>query len=361
MTRRLSWGPAAALAVATAVPFSTLTVPGVFDAPLNGPGTLQVLALCLVFAAVAQSYDLLFGHTGLLSFGHALFFACGVYTTTILVTMAGWPVGPAAVAGVLVATTLAAVIGAVAVRASGVAFAMVTLAFAQVGAIVVARNPGGLTGGTDGLALDANHLPDLFVGVANTVNLYWLALAYLVLTSVLIGRVLRSPGGRVLSAIRDNQLRVTMLGIPADRYKRVVYVFSAALAAGAGAVYALVAGGASPHTTSTDLTLSLLIMVVVGGSGSRWGAVIGAVLYTYLDHRLTGLAASGALDGLPRWLAAPLTQPQLLLGVAFIVLVIAAPGGLAARRPRIPPARGGGRVPAASAGRAEEASRPAVG
>ncbi|HEX6499811.1 MAG TPA: branched-chain amino acid ABC transporter permease, partial [Micromonosporaceae bacterium] len=151
--------PFAVLAVFVALPYSTLTVPGVFDGAVNLPGTLQLLALCCVFGGLAAGYDLLFGHTGLLSFGHALYFAAGVYGTDILITRAGFSLGLAVLVALLGGTLLAALLGAVALRTGGIAFAMVTLAFAQVGAILTARDPGGLTGGEEGLPLDASKLP----------------------------------------------------------------------------------------------------------------------------------------------------------------------------------------------------------
>ena len=118
------------------------TFPELFDGPLNSPGTLQLLAICLVFGGLATGYDLMFGRTGLLSFGHALYFAAGAYSTAILVNRTGWPLWVAAVVAIAAGAMLAVLLGAVALRTNGIAFAMVTLAFAQVGAIAVARNPG---------------------------------------------------------------------------------------------------------------------------------------------------------------------------------------------------------------------------
>ena len=271
-----------------------------YGSAFNQPGTLNLLALCLVFGGLAAGYDLLFGRTGLLSFGHALYFALGVYTTAALVTR-GVPLGLAALLALGLGTTVAAALGAVALRVDGIAFSMVTLAFAQVGAILVARDFGGLTGGEEGLPLSTG-LPPFLVGVANTVNLYWLALAYLTVVMVVLHRVVQSPTGRVFAGLRDDPRRV------------------GALAALGGVAYVLIVGGASPHAASTDLTLSLLIMVVLGGPGTRFGPVIGGMLFTFLDFQLTGFA-----DELP----GPLSQPLFILGVVFILAVYFFPGGLA--------------------------------
>ncbi len=335
------YAPLVALVVAAVVPYSTANLPGVFDGPLNSPGTLQLLAICLVFGGLAAGYDLLFGRTGMLSFGHALYFATGVYGTDILITRFGLPLWQAALFTVVGGTVLAALLGAVALRTVGIAFAMVTLAFAQVGAIVVARDfklgDEGLTGGEEGLPLDVSGLPSALVGVANTVNLYWLALAYLALVVFVVHRVSGSPTGRVLAGLRDDERRIGVLGLDPYRFKLVAFTLAGGLASAGGVVYSLIVGGASPHVTSSELTLSLLVMVVLGGPGTRWGPVLGGVLYVYLDHRLTAFGASEAVDNLPAVLSHPLSQPLFVLGTVFILAVYFFPGGLASLKSRLHP------------------------
>ena len=329
--------PLVALVVAAIVPYSTANLPGVFEGPLNSPGTLQLLAICLVFGGLAAGYDLLFGRTGMLSFGHALYFAAGVYGTDILVTRAGLPLWQAALLAITGGTILAALLGAVALRTVGIAFAMVTLAFAQVGAILVARNFGGLTGGEEGLPLDVSGLPSVLVGVANTVNLYWLALAYLALVVFMVHRVSSSPTGRVLAGLRDDERRIGVLGLDPYRFKLVAFTLAGGLATAGGVVYCLIVGGASPHITSSELTLSLLVMVVLGGPGTRWGPVLGGILYMYLDHRLTAFGSSEAVNNLPAVLSHPLSQPLFVLGTVFILAVYFFPGGLSSLRTRLHP------------------------
>lgn len=331
------WLPLVALAVAAILPYSTLTLPGIFEGPLNSPGTLQLLAVCLVFGGLAAGYDLLFGRTGMLSFGHALYFAAGVYGTDILVTRVGLPLWQAALLAVTGATTLAALLGAIALRTVGIAFAMVTLAFAQVGAILVARDFGGWTGGEEGLPLDVSGLPQALVGVTNTVNLYWLALAYLAVVVLVVHRVSGSPTGRVLAGLRDDERRIGVLGLDPYRFKLVAFTLAGGLAAAGGVVYCLIVGGASPHITSSELTLSLLVMVVLGGPGTRWGPVLGGILYMYLDHRLTAFGTSDAVESLPAVLSRPLSQPLFVLGTVFILAVYFFPGGLAGLTSRLTP------------------------
>ena len=364
--RRLT--PGVVFVVLAILPYSTLQVRGLFDGVLNSPGTLQLLALCLIFGGVALSYDLLFGFTGLLSFGHALYFAAGTYVANVALTELGWSLASALVLTTVVGVVLPLLVGAVALRVSGIAFSMVTLAIAQVGSIVVLQDPGGLTGGEEGLALDRSRVPAAFVGVFNTVNLYWLALAYLVLVYVIVAWVTGSRAGRVWEAVRENERRVEVLGLRPYGFKLMVFVLAGLLAALGGVVHLLLLGGSTPRTTTADFTLGLLVMVVLGGAGSRWGAVLGGVLYTYLDSRLTDLASSPAVQDLPAWLRVPLSEPLFLLGTLFILVVFFVPGGIAGLVARLRERRTGSR-PSGSAqggggsapGRTVERLREAVG
>jgi branched-chain amino acid transport system permease protein len=329
--RRLA--PVAVLLAMAALPYSNLTIPVLFDGALNTPGTLQLLAICFVFGALALGYDLMFGRTGMLSFGHALYFAAGVYGTAILLNRTDWPLWMVAVVAVAGSTVLALLLGAVALRTKGIAFAMVTLAFAQVGAVTVARNPGHLTGGEEGLPLDGARLPSALVGVANTVNLYWLSLALLAVVVFVVHRVADAPAGRVLAAVRDDDRRVDVLGLDPYRFRLLAYLIAGGLAAAGGVVYALLVGGASPHVASSDLTLSLLVMVVLGGPGTKWGPLAGGLSFAFLDNRLVAAGSSDAVAGLPSVLRGPLSQPLFILGTVFILAVYFFPGGLAGLMP----------------------------
>jgi branched-chain amino acid transport system permease protein len=336
MSRLRRFWPWAAVVVLVTLPFSTLDIPVIFDGALNSPGTLQLLAVCLVFGGLALSYDLMFGRSGMLSFGHALYFGAGAYGTAILLNRTTWPLWMVGIVAVVGATLLAVALGSVALRTTGIAFAMVTLAFAQVGAVLVARDPGRVTGGEEGLPLDGDRLPAGIVGVANTVNLYWLAVAFLVVCVIVVHRVVDAPAGQVLAAVRDDDRRVSVLGLVPYRFRLLVFTISGSLAGAAGVVYVLLVQGASPHVAASDLTLSLLVMVVLGGPGTRWGPVIGGVVFTYLDNRLTAVGSSDAVAALPGVLSGPLSQPLFILGTVFVLAVYFAPGGFAglARRLR---------------------------
>ncbi len=136
----------------------------------------------------------------------------------------------------------------------------------------------------------------------------------------------------MLTGLRDDERRVAVLGVSPYRVKLVTLILSGALAGAGGVVYALVVGGASPRATGSDLTLSLLVMVVLGGAGTRWGPVLGAVAYTYLNQRLTGVGGLRAVDSLPAVLRNPLSQPQFVIGAVFILAVFFAPKGLSGLR-----------------------------
>jgi branched-chain amino acid transport system permease protein len=322
--------PVAILALLAVVPQLSVDIPVLFGGPLDSPGTLGLLALCLVFAGVALTYDLLFGYTGLLSFGHALYFALGVYLTTIALTKWEWGLALTLLVVVGVGILVPLGLGAISLRVGGIAFAMVTLAFAQAGQVLVQKNPDGLTGGEEGLGLNYEPIPDFFVGVLNTKNLYWLALAYAALVFLVVRWAVNSSPGHVLQAIRENERRVEVIGLPPYLFKLLAFVLASFLATLGGVVWLLVLGtGASPQVTTASFTLTLLVMVVIGGAGTRYGALLGGFLYTLADQRLGSLAGSSTIRDLPSVLEKPLSEPLFILGTLFILLVFFVPGGLA--------------------------------
>jgi branched-chain amino acid transport system permease protein len=330
--------PLAVLVGLALVPQLAVDIPYVFKGALNTPGTLQLLALCLVFGGLAVTYDLLFGFTGLLSFGHALYFAVGVYLVAIAITRWHWGFWVALAFTALVGLILPVVLGAVSLRVGGIAFAMVTLAFAQAGSILVFKNPFGWTGGEEGLGTDYTKLPAGLVGILNTKHLYWIALGYVACVVAIVQWAVSSSPGHIWQAIRENELRVEVLGLRPYAYKLMSFVLASFLATAGGVVYVLLLGGATPEVTSANFTLTLLVMVVIGGTGTRWGALLGGALYTWANERLGDASSSDAVSSLPSVLRTPLQQPLFVLGVLFILVVFFVPGGLArvgrVRRPR---------------------------
>jgi len=323
-----------AVIVAAVLPFVGLHVPWILPGAVdvvNSTGTLTVLALCFIFGGVALGYDVMFGFTGLLSLGVVMHFAAGVYVFDIALTHWNWPLVPALALTFGVTLVMALVLGAVALRVSGIAFTMVTLAFAQAFYYLIQDNPHGLTGGDTGLALSSTRLPAFLSGaVSNTRNLYWIALGFLVVVSAVVWVVTESATGHVLVAIRDNERRVEVLGLRPFGFKLAAYTISSLIAAGGGVVYILLVGTAVPSAVATvTVTLSVVIMVVLGGAASRWGAVTGGIVYVYLQQYLVKVAALPSFATLPAFLRVPLGQPQFLLGAIFVLFVIFVPGGLA--------------------------------
>jgi ABC-type branched-chain amino acid transport system, permease component len=321
--------PAAIFGALAFVPKVGWDIPKLFDSPISQPGTLQLLGICLLFGGIALTYDLLFGFTGMMSFGHALYVALGAYLTNIALTEWHWSFVQSVAFAALVGLVVSLVLGSVSLRVKGIAFAMVTLAFAEAGAVLVRKDPHHWTHGEEGLGTDYHQLPSAFVGIFNTKNLYWLALAYLAVVFFVVRWAVESSPGHVWQAIRENELRVEVLGMRPRAYKLLAFVLASFLATLGGIVYLLMIGGSSPGVASTGFTLSLLLMVVIGGAGSRWGAVLGGILYTYLDNRLGAFGDSATVHNLPSVLRTPLEQPLFVLGTIFVLIVFFLPGGVA--------------------------------
>lgn len=327
--------PLGLLVLLACLPLLNISVPGVLPGATYTPGTLHLLALAWVMAAVALSYHLLFGVAGLLSFGHALYFGFGAYGLGIVMEQLELGLVTAALVVIVAAVVMSTVLGAVSLQVTGIPFAMVTLAFAQAGSVLARRDPGRLTGGEEGLRLPTDFVPDVLLGVVNTRNLYWLALGVLVVSYLLTRWVQNSRAGHVAEAVRENELRVRVLGMRPFLVKLAIFVAASVIASMVGMVHLLLNSGAVPTVMSAEFTISLLLMVVLGGVGSRWGAVAGAIVYVLLNQRLTVLASAGWVDDLPAVLRIPLSEPLFILGVLFILVVLFLPGGLAGTVARI--------------------------
>lgn len=335
-TRQWMWwiGGGVVAAFAAILPMLNLSIPGVLPGATYLPGTLQLLAVAMLFASLALSYHLLFGTAGLLSFGHALYFGLGAYGVGLLLKNTTLSLVPAIALTIAAVICVAYLVGALSLRVTGISFAMVTLAFAQAGNVLVRRNPQ-ITGGDEGLQLHTDNVPQFLIGVLNTRNLYWVALGVLVVVFVIVTCFEHSRAGHVVTAIRENELRVRVLGLRPFGVKLVAFVIASVLAAVVGIVHLLLQSGVTPSATSSDFTLTILVIVVLGGVGSRWGAVVGGIVYTLLDQRLTALASSDAIAALPPILRIPLSEPLFILGTLFILVVMFLPGGIAGALGRV--------------------------
>lgn len=296
--------------------------------PLSKPGLQQTMAVAFIYGGLALTYDLLFGFTGLLSFGHAIYFGTGMYVTCILINHSVAPWFIAMFIAVAVTAFIAMLVGMASLRTTGITFAMVTLAFGEAGHVIINRNFFNLTGGENGIALDATKVPQFWIGVVNTKYLYWTALLALVIVYAIIWWITESSAGRVFAALRDNELRVQVLGLDTQKFKLLSFVIAGALASFLGVAMLLAAGSAAPRFADANLTIALLLMVILGGAVTRWGAVLGGIFYSVSTTRMQDLTQQPFFTKLPKIIGGPLSEPTLTLGVLFILVVMFAPGGL---------------------------------
>ncbi|MBA0126449.1 branched-chain amino acid ABC transporter permease [Haloechinothrix sp. YIM 98757] len=237
------------------------------------------------FALLAIAVDLLLGYTGLLSFGHAAFWGTAAYTATVMGERFGAPLPLAVLAAVLAAALLAVPVGYLAVKCTGIYFAMVTLAFAQM-IFFVANQWRTVTGGENGLV---GPPPELFgIDLSDPFLFYYAGLPFILAGIALAWRVVHSPFGRVMVAIRDNPSRVQALGYPVHRYKLGVFVISATLAGLAGGLFAISHGFASLQEVYWTTSGKAVMIVVLGGMGTLWGSVVGSYLVVQLEYFLSG-------------------------------------------------------------------------
>jgi len=261
-------------------------------------------ALC--FAIFACAFNLLLGYTGLLSFGHAAYLGMAAYVTGWLIRSAGWSTELGILAGTAVAAGLGLVVGAIAIRRQGIYFAMITLAMAQMLYFVCLQAP--FTGGEDGLqGVPRGKLFGL-IPLADDRVLYYVVLAVFVAVFLFIVRVVHSPFGQVLKAIRENEPRAISLGYDADRYKLMAFVLSTALAGLAGALKTLVLGFATLSDAHWSLSGEVVLMTLLGGMGTFAGPVLGAITVIGLQDFLA--------DRVGSWV-------NVIIGATFVVCVIA--------------------------------------
>jgi branched-chain amino acid transport system permease protein len=276
----------------------------------------ELVTKVMVLAIFALSLDLLVGYTGLVSFGHAAFYGIGAYTLGLLApkyeAASLWLTLPASV---LAAALAALVTGALVVRVKGIYFIMVTLAFAQMFYFVFHDTKFGR--GSDGITM--NFKPVATIGgftpidLGNATHVYYFVFAMLVVTFIFLRVVLRSPFGRALMGIRSNEQRMRSLGFPVYRYKLASFTLAGTLAGLAGYLSVLQFGFVNPELLSWHQSGNVLLMLILGGVGSLYGAVVGAFAFVALTEVFQAVTS--------HW--------QLLLGTAIILLVILLPGGLA--------------------------------
>ncbi len=269
----------------------------------------------VVLGLAAMGLNFLLGHTGVLSFGHAAYFGLGSYGAAMTLRYLVPSTWLAILVGLAVGTAAAALIGALIVKLRGVYFAMVTIAFGQVFYFVAFRW-NSVTGGDDGLS--GWHREPVRLGpvvldiLGSDRTFYYFALALFLLAATLMGVVLRSPFGRTLLAIRENERRARFLGIPIEQHVWLSFVISCAVASLAGALYALLNNFTDPRALRWDLSGDFVIMAVLGGMRSFWGPLVGAAVFVLLQDFVSSRTEN--------WMS--------VIGAVFVLVVLFFPRGI---------------------------------
>jgi len=281
--------------------------------PFAGPFPILLITQALVFAIIAMSLDLLLGYTGLPSLGQAAYLGVGAYLTAILASRYGfgmdwtfWVVVPL---GIFAGAATAAFFGLFAIRASGVYFLMITLALGMcVWGLAYRWNS--LTGGDNGINLPGR--PEFGIQLADDVTFFYLVLGFFVLSLAALHLVVRSPFGRSLVGIRERELRMRVLGYNTWLHKYLAFVIAGGFGGLAGVLLAHLNGLVSPEDVILTTSVDVLLMVVLGGSGTLVGAAIGAGVVVFLREYLSTLV--------PWW--------QYVLGGVYVLTILYLPGGL---------------------------------
>jgi branched-chain amino acid transport system permease protein len=322
---------------------------GLAFTPFLFPGTkaLNVAAKILIFIVLVASYDLLLGYTGIVSFAHTMFFGIGAYGIAIASTRMGpgWAaVGTGLAGALIVSLLLSLLIGLFSLRVKAIFFAMITLAVASA-FLTLASQLSDFTGGEDGLSFKVpealqpgtEYMEAPFLGAAidgRFVSYYLLFFATVALVLLML-RIVNSPFGRVLQAIRENDFRAEAIGYRTVVYRTWSNVLAALFATLAGALLVLWLRYNGPDTSlSFEIMLDILLIVVIGGMGTIYGAVIGSVLFVLAQNYLQDLMKLGAVavEGIP--VLSQLIAPErwlLWLGLLFVLAVYHFPSGIVGR------------------------------
>jgi len=299
------------LAGTVARPALLVTLAAFLIAPLTPIGSLTTEIM--IFAIAVVGFDILIGYTGYVSFGQAMFFGGGAYLFAFSVKYAGLSFLPAVFVAVLGGIVIALVVGALSLRRRGVYFALLTLAFAQMFWTLGFIWPE-TTGGNEGLGIDR---PDIALGgveisMQGTLPLYAFTFATVTVALVFALRIVNSPYGQVLKAIRENEERAQFLGYNTFWYKLLSFTIAGAYGSLAGALYAMLTGFAFLELLFWETSGDLLMMVLIGGLGSIYGAIVGDFVFILLRDYLSAI--------IPEW--------PLILGSVFVLIILFSPDGI---------------------------------
>ncbi len=268
----------------------------------------------LIFGLYAVGFNLLFGYTGMLSFGHAAFFGVGSYLAGISVVHAGWPWWAAILAGIASSCLAGLLIGYLAIRTRGIYFSMVTLALAQIVYYVFykAEHWTGGENGLRGVKVEFIELPGISIDFINPLNKYYVILVFVALALWFVSRVLNSPFGAVIEAIRENEKRAAACGYDVAKAKLLVFVLSAGICGLAGALRALHLSIVPIDSLHYLQSGQAVMMCLLGGMGTFFGPFVGAAVFLYLEDVVTNLTRY--------WMG--------VVGLVFMIFVLFFPKGI---------------------------------
>ena len=282
---------------------------------VNDSRTLMILLTQIfIFGILAMSYDILLGYTGIVSFGHAMFFGIGAYTSAVMLKQMEPTLSTfllSIVVGVLLAGFISFLVGLLTLRLKSHFFAMLTLAFSGL-FLVVAEKWRSVTYGNDGFTFRA---PEIF---RDRMTFYFFVLACLVVIFLALYRFVNSPTGRILIAVRENEQRTKSLGYNTLHYKVIASIVAGTVASLAGSLYAVSLRFVNTSVMTMDITLDALLMTIIGGVGTLVGPLLGSAVIEYAQHALSGLARDYPI--FERWI--------IFFGILYILAVIFFPKGI---------------------------------
>lgn len=292
---------------------------GTLAAPFFLYPVLLMKIMC--FALFACAFNLLIGFTGLLSFGHAAFFGGAAYVAGHALKVWGVPTEIGLLLGVAFAAVMGFVVGKLAIRRQGIYFTMITMALSQMLFFVFLQAP--FTGGEDGLQSIPRGTLLGFIDLKNDLTLYYVVFGIVVLSFLLVVRIIHSPFGQVLKAVRENEPRAISLGYDTDHYKLLAFVLSAALAGLAGSTKALVLGFGTLTDVHWSMSGLVVLMTLVGGMGTLFGPVVGAIIIIALENKLGDLGTWLATISHVEWFNTIGESVTMVTGLIFVVCVLA--------------------------------------
>lgn len=310
--------PLVILALLAALPFIVATIDGqtLSDVLANKTGNARfiegLMIEVFILAVFAISYDLVLGITGLLSFGHAMFFAFGAYLTGVMLRSFGWSLFPTLGLVIVAGIVQALLFSIVLPRVQGITFALVTLGMASVFDIIIRTQELRQYTGDDG-HLQGIPRPDFLLPTEQRLRFYFVALIFCALVYLLFRRFVNSPTGRVCIAIRENEDRAKMLGFNTFYFKLIALTLAAIAAGLAGALHTLYKPIVSPEIAGLSYTVDALLMILIGGMGTLSGAMIGAAIFRLTDFYLD------------KWFG---EASGFILGTVYVILVLFLPYGI---------------------------------